>query len=193
MANMNMINDDKNLYWKVLESEYLFREPPWFTARRDKVELPNGTIMPAYYVFEYPEWINVIAITKDKKFVFVRQYRHAIGSVNYELCAGVVEKDEQPEAAARRELLEETGFGGGTWEEMMTLSGNASTMNNSSHCFIARDVEKIDEQHLEDTEMITVHLLEFDEVKELLNNNKIRQATMVAPLWRFIAKGQSRS
>ena len=187
-AKKEELMDDKKLHWKVLESEYLFREP-WFTARRDKVELPNGTVMPAYYVLEYPDWINTIAITKDDKFVFVRQYRHALGSVNFELCAGVVDDtDENPMAAAKRELWEETGYGGGEWEEFMTISANASAANNHTHCFIARGVEKIDEQHLEPTEMITVHLFTFDEVFNMLKNNKIQQATMLAPLWKFIAE-----
>ena len=64
----------KNRNWKVLKSEYLSSQP-WFTVRREEVELPNGNRIPEYYIFEYPEWINVIAITKEQKFVFVSQYR----------------------------------------------------------------------------------------------------------------------
>ena len=58
--------------WKVLSSEYLIRKP-WLTARRDSLELPDGRIMPEYYVLEYPDWVNVIATTKDGKFVMERQ------------------------------------------------------------------------------------------------------------------------
>ena len=184
--------DDKKLHWKVLESEYLSHEP-WFTARRDKVELPNGTVIPDYYVLEYPDWINTIAITKDNKFIFVRQYRHALGSVNFELCAGVVDAtDENPMAAAKRELWEETGYGNGTWEEFITIAPNPSTTNNHTHCFIARDVEKIDEQHLEPTEMISVHLFTYDEVLDMLKNCKIKQSTMLVPLWKFVAEKNER-
>lgn len=68
----------KNRNWKVLKSEYLSSQP-WFTVRREEVELPNGNRIPEYYIFEYPEWINVIAITKEQKFVFVSQYRHGLG------------------------------------------------------------------------------------------------------------------
>ena len=49
--------------WKVLESEYLIKRP-WLTARRDKCELPDGRIVPEYYVLEYPDWVNIIAIRK---------------------------------------------------------------------------------------------------------------------------------
>ena len=98
--------DDKR--WTVLESEYLFRRP-WLTARRDKVQLPNGNINPEFYVLEYPDWVNVIAVTEDGRFIIERQYRHGIGSTGWEIPAGVCEKGETPEQAARRELLEETG------------------------------------------------------------------------------------
>lgn len=50
--------------WDILDSEYLIRRP-WLTARRDKVRLPDGRINPEHYVLEYPDWVNVIAITED--------------------------------------------------------------------------------------------------------------------------------
>lgn len=62
----------KNANWKVLTSEYLARKP-WFTVRHESIELPDGRRIPDYYVFEYPDWVNVIAITKEGKFVFIDQ------------------------------------------------------------------------------------------------------------------------
>ena len=67
---------DKDMKWKTLSQKYLI-EKPWLTARVDKVELPTGAIIDEYYVLEYPDWVNTIAITKDGMFVFVRQYRYA--------------------------------------------------------------------------------------------------------------------
>ena len=58
------VSDDDDRKWKVLKSEYLFKRP-WLTARRDEVELPNGVRNPEYYVLEYPDWVNVLAITRD--------------------------------------------------------------------------------------------------------------------------------
>ncbi|NDV83134.1 NUDIX hydrolase [Bacteroides sp. 51] len=176
--------------WELLNSEYLFKEP-WFTARRDTVRLPNGTQIPSYYVLEYPEWINVIAITKEGKFIFVRQYRHGLREVFYELCAGVCEKeDDSPLQSAQRELLEETGYGNGTWTEYMVVSANPSTMTNLTHCFLAKDVEQVSDQHLEDTEDLSVHLLSLEEVKELLTTDQIKQALMAAPLWKYMAENK---
>lgn len=85
--------------WKTLSQRYLI-EKPWLTARVDKVELPTGAVIDEYYVLEYPDWVNTIAITKEGKFVFVRQYRYALGKTVNELCAGVIEKGEEPMAAA---------------------------------------------------------------------------------------------
>ena len=83
-----MENDDRK--WEILQSEYLIKRP-WLTARRDRVRLPNGVINDEYYVLEYPDWVNVIAITKEGDFLMERQYRHGLQWTGYELCAGVCE------------------------------------------------------------------------------------------------------
>ena len=175
--------------WKTLKSEYLIKRP-WLTARRDVVQLPNGEINDEFYVLEYPDWINVIAITPDDHFVFVRQYRYALDLDSVELCAGVIEPNETPEEGARRELLEETGFGGGEWKEFMTIGQNPSTCDNLTHCFIATGVEKIQDQHLDRTEDIDVVLLSREQVLEMLNSDTLKQALMLAPLWRYFATAQ---
>ena len=89
---------------------------------------------------------------------------------------------------AVRELEEETGYTGGQWTHMMSISANPSTQNNMVHCFVARDVELKGERHLDPTEELEVHLLTRDEVMELLKTNSILQATHIAPLWRFMAE-----
>ncbi|MEG2365640.1 MAG: NUDIX hydrolase [Alistipes sp.] len=173
--------------WKVVHSEYLARKP-WFTVRHECVELPNGTRIPDYYIFEYPDWVNIIARTKQGQFVFISQYRHGLGRTDYELVAGCCDPtDATPLDAARRELWEEAGYGGGTWREVMQICANPATQNNLTHCFLATDVERISTQHLEPTEELRVHLLTRDEVRSLLDTNAIPQALMVAPLWRYFA------
>ena len=172
--------------WKLLDSEYLIRRP-WLTARRDCVQLPDGTVQPEYYVLEYPTWINVIAITRDGRFVMVGQYRHGLQDVFMELVAGTCEQGEDPLAAAQRELLEETGYAGGEWTPYGVLSANPTSMNNLSHIFLATGVERVAEQHLDDTEDIAVHLLTEQEVLALLRADRIKQALMAAPLWKYFA------
>lgn len=174
--------------WKVLSSEYLAHEP-WFTVRRETVELPNGARIPSYYVLEYPDWVNVVARTRDGRFLFIDQYRHASGRTSYEIVAGVCDpQDATPLDAARRELFEETGYGGGKWEQYMVLSANPATHTNLTYTFLATDVEPLSTQHLEASEDIRIHLFTLDEVCRLLEENRIVQALMAAPLWRYVAE-----
>ena len=175
--------------WKVLSSEYVFRRP-WLTVRRECLQLPNGNRVPEYYVLEYPDWVNTIAITREGAFVMIRQYRHGLGVTAYELCAGVCEENESPLESARRELWEETGYGGGQWREFMVVSANPGSQNNLTHCFLATDVERLSDQHLEATESITVHLLSLEEVKTLLLADAIPQALNAAPLWKYMAENR---
>lgn len=175
--------------WKILKSEYLFRRP-WLTVRRDCVELPDGRQNPEFYILEYPDWVNVIAITDDGQFVMERQYRHGLGKTCFEIPAGVIEKGETPLEAAKRELMEETGYGEGEWKEIMSVSGNSSTTNNISHCFVAKGVKKIGTQNLDNTEDLEVVLLDRSQVWDLMVNDQVKQALMAAPLWRFFAENQ---
>ncbi len=175
--------------WDILSSEYLFRRP-WLTVRKDRVQLPSGQVNDEFYVLEYPSWVNVIAITKEGKYVMERQYRHGLGVTCYEICAGVVEEGEPPLEAAKRELLEETGYAGGEWEEIMTLCGNSSTTNNYTHSFVARGVEKVAGQKLDRTEDIFVELLTREQVEWLIQRNEVTQALMAAPLLKHLYAGK---
>lgn len=170
--------------WKVLESEYVSSRP-WLTARKDKVQLPSGEVYDEYYVLEYPTWVNIIAITEDDKFVLVEQYRHALGIVETELCAGVVEQGEQPLAGAKRELQEETGYAGGRWKLNCITAGNPGSANNLCYCYIARGVKKVSGQHLDATEDIKVRILTRRQLFSMLKNGGMMQAMMTTSLWKF--------
>jgi len=171
--------------WKVLDSEYLIRRP-WLTVRRERLELPNGRIVPEYYVLEYPDWVNVIAITGDGDMILERQYRHGLGYAAWEIPCGVLEQsDASPLAGAQRELLEETGYGGGEWTLLDTLSGNPASTNNRTYCFLARDVKRIGEPHLDAGESFDVKLFPVGDIPTMLLRGEFVQALHVAPLWKY--------
>ena len=172
--------------WKTLSSEYLHRRP-WLTVRKDVVQLPNGVIHDEYYVLEYPTWVNIIARTRNGKYVMVEQYRHGLHEIFTELVAGIAEPREEPIEAARRELLEETGYGNGEWRLNMVICANPGSQNNLTYSFIADGVEKISEQHLDTTEDVEVKLLDESEVIDLISSDKMKQALMAAPLWKYFA------
>lgn len=178
----------ENRPWKVVKSENILRLGPWLSVRQECVELPNGKQIPTWYIMEFPDWINVIAITKDGKMVMEDQYRHALGETHYELVAGVIDPGETPLQAAKRELSEETGYEGGEWRLFMTLSPNPTNHNNKSYTFLATGVEKVRDQHQEPTEDIHVDVMEPEQVLEMLRDGEIIQALHAAPLWKYFCQ-----
>lgn len=170
--------------WEIIKSDYIIQRP-WLTARKDEIRLPDGKINTEYYILEYPDWVNVIAITKEGKFLMVEQYRHGLQDYFVELVAGVIEKDENPLDAAKRELMEETGYGNGNWELLTVISQNPSSTTNLTYCFLAKEIEKLGSQSLDETEDVTPCLLSEQEVLELLKGDKIKQALMATPLWKY--------
>jgi ADP-ribose pyrophosphatase len=180
-------DDEQQRIWKVHSSTYLYKKP-WLTVRSDDVELPNGAHIPEYFVLEYPEWVGVVAVTKDGKMIMERQYRHGLGRFDYEICAGVCDPtDKDFLAAAQRELMEETGFGGGHWELLSEVSANPGTHSNLVHCFLATDVEQLAPSNQEATEDISVVFLSKAEVYDLLVRDEIKQAMHAVPLWKYMA------
>lgn len=182
-----MIPDNDPRPWQVDTSEYI-HQLPWFTVRKDAIRMERGGAIPDYFIFEYPDWINVVAVTTDGQLVLIRQYRHGIAGVHYELCAGVIDPGEDPLMAAQRELLEETGFGGGDWRPLLTLSANPGTHNNLTYAFLAMGVERKQTQALEKTEEITVHIVSPERVREIIDNSEMIQALHVAPLLKYLSE-----
>jgi 8-oxo-dGDP phosphatase len=179
---------DDPLPWEALDQKYLFRRPPWLVLRQQRFRLPTGREIADYWISEYPPWVNVVAVTPNDELVFVRQFRPGIGAVHYELPAGVVEEGEALEAAARRELLEETGFGGGTWSLLASLSANPALQNNMTTTFLAEGVERVREAAPEQTEDLRVHLVEVNEAVGLIDSSDMIQALHAAPLLRYLLR-----
>ena len=90
--------------WKIRESSYL---RPGF--RVDQCELPNGKSLEPV-VLEFRSWANILAVTKNREAVLIKQYRHGVQDILWEIPGGVVEDDEDPAEGVKRELLEETGY-----------------------------------------------------------------------------------
>lgn len=173
--------------WEIIDSTYPF-VCNWLKVRKDHVRMPSGLEIPDFYVEELPDWVNIIAITKDGKYILEEQYRHGIQQVCFELPAGVIEKGEMPIDAAKRELAEETGYSGGEWMSFGLYAPNCSGSNNFCYSFIAVGVEKTSEPQIEPTEDIKIHLVSKEKLKSYLHNNKIIEGVMQAPLWRYFAE-----
>lgn len=171
--------------WDKLGHEYVF-ESKWLKVRKDIVRLPNGVILDDYFVLEYPTWVHVIAITEDGLFVMERQYRHGLGQIDFEICAGTCEKGEDPLTAAKRELLEETGYAGGNWELYGISAPNPAAMTNLNYTYLVNGVKKVSVPHQELSEDIDILLMTLEEVRELMDKGQITQGCMLAMLWKYM-------
>ena len=123
----------KDLSWKTLSSEYLYKDT-WFTIRKDTCETQEGKIVTPYYVYEFPTWVTALALTTDGKVIMERQYRHALGQTNYEIPGGCVDDtDPSLEFAIRRELMEETGYEFEQFEYLGRKSYNPKNKGKKSY------------------------------------------------------------
>lgn len=173
--------------WKTIDSKYIIQRP-WATLRVDKLEMPNGNIKEEYYVLEYPTWVNMVALTEDNQVIFVKQYRHGAGRIMVELPAGVVEENEDPEIAARRELLEETGYAFDEISYVCELFANPATSGNITYTYLLTGGRKVQEQDLDPSEDIEVVLMDLEEAKQFLFDNKIGQALHSSALFYTLKK-----
>ena len=175
------------LHWEILSSEYLVKAP-WAVLRKDTCRMPSGHVVPEYYVLEYPNWVNMVALTADNRFILVKQYRHGVKQDVLEIPGGVIDPGEDAITAATRELLEETGYRFDTMEELSTLFPNPATANNITTTYLLTGGVKVQEQDLDDQEEIEVVLVSPEELKQLLLDNQFGQALHTAALFYALVK-----
>lgn len=167
--------------WKVLESRYLLKRW-WMNLREDRVLLPNGTEIDEFHVIEYPDWCSVVCFTARGELVMVEQYRHGIGRMSLELPAGAMEPGEPALDAARRELLEETGYDAEQWTPLGRCAPEPSKHSNYAYLFRADGAVKIDEQDLDATEHMAVRLVDPADLPRLIQEGDIVHGIHVAAL-----------
>ncbi len=165
--------------WERLSSESLM-QTPYFALRSDRLRLPDGAIKDPYYVIERPDAAIVFPLTASNEVVLVRQYRHAIGMMELGLPAGLVEEGEEPEKAARRELVEETGYAGGEWESLGAVASSPSLKDNWAHLYLARGVERAGPQQPDEYERLEVVTVPVAEILHKVRAGSIVSSSGVA-------------
>lgn len=174
-----------NLKWEKLSSKYLVKEK-WATLRVDTCKMPDGTLIDDYYVLEYPDWVNAVALTENNEVIVIKQYRHAAGEVILEIPGGCVDPGEEAAIAIKRELLEETGYDFESIEPIYSLYANPSTSANKTSTYLAKGGKKVQEQQLDGREEIEVELISLDKLKELVVQNKFPQALHASAVYQAL-------
>ncbi len=185
-----MIMKDDDLLWVKLATEP-GPELPLFRVRFDTMRHPTSSAEFQRMVLEAPDWVTVVAVTKAGKIVMVEQYRFGVGELTTEPVAGMVDRGEDSLDAAKRELLEETGFGEGNWRYLGSVQANPAIHDNLCHHWLVEDVVVVQSPSPDAGEAIRVHLMTLDEIKEAIAVGKLKHSlglsalSRVFPLWEL--------
>ncbi|MBN1102808.1 MAG: NUDIX hydrolase [Deltaproteobacteria bacterium] len=156
-----------------------------FGLRIDRSLSPRTQEEHDFYILESLDWVNVIPITTDDRVVLIRQYRHGIQEVTLEIPGGIVEGRDSPEEAARRELMEETGYEAAQMIPLGFVHPNPAFLNNRCHTYVAKDVVKVAGQSQDEKEDIEVLLRPVKDIPGLIREGRITHSLVLAAFYRF--------
>ena len=159
--------------WKTVNSEPIVSNP-YVHVDRDAVQLPGGRTISDFYTVTVPESAAVVALTEDGMLILKTEYRYACREDLIEIPAGGLEKGETPLQAARRELLEETGYAADDWTYLVPSHECTSKLTNTMHLFLARGCRKVAPQHLDPTEDLQVLLVPFQDAVDMILFGRIK-------------------
>lgn len=163
---------------KKIRSETIY-EGKVFNVRRDLVKIDDKTIVKE--VVEHPGASAILPILEDGRILLIKQYRHPIGEVIFEIPAGTLERDEDPEKCAIRELKEETGYAAGKISYLTTLYLAPGYSSERLHIYLAKNLRK-GEQRLEEDEEIDVIKMRLEDAVEAIKSGKIKDAKTIAAI-----------
>lgn len=173
--------------WGVVKDKKVF-ETPIFDLHEKTLDAPGQTINHPFYVLRAPEWINVIALMPDNRIVLVEQYRVGVDEVTLELPGGMVDEGETPLEAAKRELLEETGYSSDNWEMIGKTSSNPAILSNFTHLYIASGCQKTAPQHTDGSEDIAVRVIPMDDFLHLVSKGTVHHAIVLAAVAQYLLR-----
>lgn len=173
------------LPWEVLKDKKVF-ETPIFSLHEISLKPNHQKSTHPFYVLKAPEWINVICLTSENEIILVEQYRAGIDKPTLEIPGGMVDPGETPEEAAKRELLEETGYSSKNWKYLGKASSNPAILSNFTHLYLATNCEKTEAAKQDGSEDIKQHSLRLKRFLELVNNGTIHHSIVLAAVSKFL-------
>ena len=201
MSEKQMNRDD--LIWEEVKTEHIVQDE-WIDFRRSAYRFPDGTVFEPYYSYSRRDYVVIVASDEEGNYICVRQFRQGIGEVTTEFVAGGLERTDGKEyrggdpsasedalEAAKRELLEESGYASDEWTHLLTIPSNATIADNYAYLYCAKNCRKVSGQHLDETEFLNVELHSKEEIEELIRTGKFQQMAHVAA-W-YLAKEKAAS
>lgn len=182
--------DARGLSWQRRSSD-IIADCRVFRVRRDVSVSPHRGSEHDFFVLESSDWINIIPLTAAGEVVMIEQYRHGSEEVTLEIPGGMVDAGESPQAAAVREMLEETGYAAtGEVVSLGKVRPNPAIHNNWIHTFLARDVSLRQKPVIESTEHTVVRLVALTDIPRLIRDGSINHALVVVGFHWLALSGQ---
>ncbi len=168
-SNISRLNAGPNPSdWVVESSTSILRREPWLEVFEEHIRLPDGRRVDDFYTIQLRNFVVVAPLTTRGELVVVSHYRHGPRRVTRSLPSGFVEAGEEPAEAARRELMEETGYEAESWQELGSYVVDGNRRCGIEHVFLATGLTRVAEPTMDDLAEATVELLTVDEAVERL-------------------------
>ncbi len=159
--------------WKILKTSEIFTAEPWLALSKQQVQVPDGRVIDDFYQLALPDFIVVFAETESGDVIMIRQYKHGARRTSLTLPGGLIEKGEDPLDAAKRELLEETGYRAESWKSLGSYVVNGNLGCGQGHFFMAAGAEQVQEPESGDLEAMEIELLTRERVAEALRSGEV--------------------
>lgn len=167
--------------WKRLDRKTII-DNKFLKVFEDKVQLLNGSVIPNYSVVEKQSFVMVVALDKDNNLITIDEYKYAINQTIHTLPAGCISENEQALSTAKRELLEETGYSGGEWEDLGEYYDYPSKDSHTCNFFKATGVKKTEKTDHEETENISLRVAPLAQIKQEVARGEWRANATLAAL-----------
>jgi len=171
--------------WEKLREESL-AATPIFDLRRARYRHPRRGRERDFVVLDAPDWVNVLALTPDRRLVLVNQFRFGTNDFSLEIPGGVLERGEDPVAGGLRELREETGYSGGNARVLGRVHPNPAIQNNTLHIVLVENATLAAATRWDNDEEIAVSVLPVDEVYALARAGRVTHALVLSALLHFM-------
>lgn len=190
---MNIKEKSTSLEWTEVSCEHVITDE-WIDFRRSAYRFPDGSVFEPFYSYSRKDYTVIVPVDEKGRLICVRQYRQGIERVTVEFPAGGIERRDGKEyragavkaedaedalEAAKRELLEETGYVSGDWEMLIRIPSNATMADNYANVFLARGCRRRGGQDLDDTEFLEAGLYEEAQIEAMIKDGSFAQAVHV--------------